>query len=108
MTNEQHAPGPLYSKGKFTSNTKETCANMHCVYDAKTNIIALFDSKEDANLFAVAGELLAALEECVNQLATNDMQGSKVYQHLTNERRNMLTAALVVGRKVIDKAKGDL
>lgn len=57
-------------------------------------------------LVNAAPDLLAALENCLNQLATNDLQEVYKRTYLSAERRNMLTAAQVQAQNAISKAKG--
>lgn len=94
----KHTPAPLFSRGRFTSDTKTTCANMYAVNDAKTDIIALFDNKADSVLFAAAPELLQWLEVAENMLT----QAMKTTEFTLGACKNMTAI-----RETLAKAKGE-
>lgn len=103
----QYTPGPWRVNG--TGIDEQTIvADGKAVADIPTDAAAGLSDTEifaNARLIAAAPELLEALKECLNQLRTNDMHSNTVYQHLSNERRNMLSAAQVKARATIPKVE---
>lgn len=88
MTLSQHTKGPLSSREKFTEGLTISCNEMCSVVDAETRIIALCESKEDADLFAAAPDLLEALKLAARYLSHPDVLAVTKNMALSGEGLN--------------------
>ena len=107
MLEQQHTPAPwhLYQgKGSLA---------VYVNSDVTERAIAEFpyddgETLANARLIAAAPELLGALEEVLNQLATNYAQAVSVGHRWPNERVNMTSAAQLLASRAIAKARGEV
>ena len=107
MTDTKHTPGPWgHTKHKRTVLVTDAHGNFIAAVKPVSKFGIAGTDEGNTHLIAAAPELLKALEETVNQLATLQIDKRTQYGW-SNERTNMVSASLLQARAAIAKAKGE-